>query len=196
MSVDATLHRCLNAHQQRFKLVGSLIMTNRESISVNQFHNWVTRQMAVIRYTASHTVRSVRVHVATLILIHLLAISTAAAAIAGGELQQGCLAVLILASNWFAMSLCAAVQEYYIRAILRKRGEDTRWITPLKALLWFPGVILTHWVLIFGILQSLRMTAVNWRGISYQLLNNGGVRMENYHPFAVVLSPSDNHSVI
>jgi hypothetical protein len=196
MSVDATLHRCLNAHQQRFKLVGSLIMTNRESISVSQFHSWVTRQMAVIRYTASHTVRSVQVHVATLLLIHLLAVSTAAAAFASGEFQRGCLAVLILNSYWFALGLGAVVQEYNIRACLRARGEDAQWITPLKALLWFPGIVLTHWVLIYGVLKSLRMTAVNWRGISYRLLSNGGVRMENYHPFATKWSPSDNHSVI
>jgi cellulose synthase/poly-beta-1,6-N-acetylglucosamine synthase-like glycosyltransferase len=196
MSVDATLHRCLNAHQQRFKLVGSLIMTNRESISVSQFHNWVTRQMAVIRYTASHTVRSVQVHIAILLLIHLLAVSLAAVEIAGGEFQKGCLALLVLTVYWFTLSLGATVHEYYIRICLRKRGEDASWITPLKALLWFPAIILTHWVLIYGVLKSLRMTAVNWRGISYQLLSNGRVRMINYHPFAAKWSPTDNRSVI
>ena len=196
MSVDATLHRCLNAHHQKFKLVGSLIMTNRESISLSQFHNWVTRQMAVIRYTASHTVRSVQVNVAIMLLIHLLAICTAVGAFACGEFQPGCLAVLILFSYWITLGLGAAVHEYNVCASLRKRGEDTRWITPLKALLWFPGIILTHWVLIYGILKSLRMTAVNWRGISYQLLSNGRVRMENYHPFAAKWSQSDNHSVV
>jgi len=196
MSVDATLHRCLNAHQQRFRLVGSLIMANRESISVSQFHNWVTRQMAVIRYTASHTVRSVQVHVATMLLIHLLAVGTAAAAFIGGEFERGCLAMLILTGYWFALGCAVSVHEYKIRTSLQLRGEDTRWITPLKALLWFPGIILTHWVLIYGILKSLRMTAVNWRGIRYQLLSNGRVRMVNYHPFAAKWSPTDNHSVI
>ena len=196
MSVDATLHRCLNAHQQRFKLIGSLIMANRESISVSQFHTWVTRQMAVIRYTASHTVRSVQVHVATMLLIHLLAIGTASAAFVGGESERGFLALLILTVYWISLGSAVAVHESCIRVSLQKRGEDTRWVTPLKALLWFPGIILTHWVLIYGILKSLRMTAVNWRGIRYQLLSNGRVRMVNYHPFAAKWSQTDNHSVI
>jgi glycosyltransferase involved in cell wall biosynthesis len=196
MSVDATLHRCLNQQHQRFQLVPSLVMCNRESISLSQFHTWVTRQMAVVRYTASHTVRSVQIHVLTLLLLHLLLGSMTLISALVGDIYHASAAALILFSYWLLLALGAGVQEAFLRRTVRKQGEPTGWLTLSHLLLWYPGMILTHWVLVFGVLKSLRMTDVNWRGINYRLLSNGGVLMEGYRPFTSSRNSSDGQSVI
>ena len=196
MSVDATLHRCLNQHHQKFMLVPSLVMCNRESISLNQFHTWVTRQMAVVRYTASHTVRSVQLHVLTLLLLHLLLGGFLIVAAASGDLDNVGAAATILLSYWLLLALGAGVQEAFIQRTVGNRGEVTRWLTLRHTLLWYPAMVLTHWVLVFGVLKSLRMKEVNWRGINYRLLSNGGVLMESYRPFTDQRKSTGTQSVV
>ena len=196
MSVDATLHRCLNQHQKRFRLIPSLLMVNRESISLRQFHTWVTRQMAVVRYTASHTVRSVQVHILTLLFLHLLLAGLSLLAFAIGEPRLGSLAVAVLSAYWMLLAAGAGVQEIFLRKTLNQRGEPVQWMTPLKLLAWCPGMVLTHWVLVFGVLESFRIKEVNWRGIRYRLMNDGAVQIADYKPFTAKWNPADHHSVV
>jgi hypothetical protein len=69
-------------------------------------------------------------------------------------------------------------------------------MTPLKFLAWCPGMVVTHWVLVFGVLQSFRMKEVNWRGIRYRLMNDGAVQITDYKPFTTKWNPTDPHSVV
>lgn len=196
MSVDATLHRCMKQHGLKYKLIGSLIMTNREDISLSEFHRWVTRQMAVIRYSASSTVRTAEIQVGILLLLHLALPIAAAFAFATGAVGLAAASLLTLAGYWLVCSLRMILIERAMRAMFRKRGEDPKWVSPQNVLLWYPSVILVHYVIGTGVLKALHLKQVYWRGISYRLSGNGVVAMSDYHPYGAEWIRKENHSVV
>lgn len=195
MSVDATLHHCMTAHQRKFKLAASLIMTNRESISLERFHGWVTRQMAVIRYTASETLMAIQIQIGVLLLLHTAVPAMAVAAFLMGKPLTGIAALLSLASYWLIRGLAMIMFEQTMRIGMRQRGEETRWITPQKAGRWYASVALAHYVIGFGVLRVLGIKEVDWRGIRYRL-STSGVQMQAYTPFGAKWIRQDNRSVI
>jgi len=196
MSVDATLHRCMKLHGLRFKLVESLIMSNREEISLPEFHRWVTRQMAVIRYSASSTARMAEIQVGILLVLHSLLPLASVVAFAIGIPSLGLAAIGMLAGYWLFCSLRMILIEHSMRKSIGRRGEPTKWMTLRSLLLWYPSVPLVHYVIGFGVLQALRMQQVNWRGISYRLASNGVVSMVNYHPYGTKWIKTDNQSIV
>ena len=152
MSVDATLHRCMKAHGLKYKLIGSLIMTNQEDISVPEFHRWVTRQMAVIRYSASATVRMAEIQVGILLLMHMILPAASVVAFATGATNLGIASLCGLAGYWLICSLRMILIERAMRATIGQRGEDTKWLRPMNILLWYPSVIMVHYIIGTGVL--------------------------------------------
>ena len=125
MSVDATLHRCMTSHHLKFKLAASLIMTNRESISLERFHGWVTRQMAVIRYTASETLTAIQIQIGILLLLHAAVPAMAVAAFLMGQPLTGAAALLSLAIYWLVHGLAMIMFEQHDEnRDASKRGRD------------------------------------------------------------------------
>lgn len=196
MSVDATLHRCLTAHGLRFKLVHSLIMNNEEDISVSEFHRWVTRQMAVIRYSASATARSAEIQVGILMVLHGLLPAAAITAFAVAQPMLGIVASAMLLGYWMICGCRMVLIERTIRDAVSEHGERPRWIGFRNLLMWFPSVVVTHYVIGFGVVRALQVKKVDWRGISYRLARNGSVQMCDYHPFGSKWIHKDNHSVV
>jgi len=196
MSVDATLHRCMRAHGLQFKLVESLIMPNREDISLPEFHRWVTRQMAVIRYSASATARMAEIQVGILLVLHTLLPLCAVASFAVGAPGLGIVSISLLAGYWLVCSLRMILVERSMRASFRRRGEPANWMTLRSLLMWYPSVPLVHYVIGTGVILALRLQQVNWRGISYKLGSNGVVSMVSYHPYGTKWIKTDNQSIV
>jgi hypothetical protein len=196
MSVDATVHRCMRAEKLTFKLVASLIMTNRENISLGEFQRWVTRQMAVIRYTSPQTAKSAEQQIGILLLLHTGLPAIAVTSFLMGQMILGLTAVAAIAFYWLVCSLRMILIERTIRVTIRKRGEAPDWLTPLTILLWYPGVIVAHYVIAWGVLGALRATRVDWRGVSYLISKNGVVQMDTYRPFAADWVKQKNHSTV
>ena len=196
MSVDATLHRCMRQNGLRFKLVESLIMPNREDIGLASFHRWVARQMTVIRYSVSASVRTARIQIGILGIAHTLLPATVLAAFVLGEARLGLLGCGVLLTYWLTCSLRAVFIERAIRRSLRRRGEYTDWIRPLTMLLWCPCLAATHYVVGFGVVIAMRLKQVDWRGIRYRLSGKGVVRMQEYRPYKTEWIRADNQSVI
>lgn len=196
MSVDATLHRCLTQHGLKFKFVHSLIMSNREDISVPEFHRWVTRQMAVIRYSASATARSAEIQVGILLVLHSLLPAAAITAFCMSLPMLGIAATAMLLGYWGICGCRMMLIERRVRAAVNARGEQTGWVGLKNMLMWFPSVVVTHYVIGFGVLKALQVKKVDWRGVSYQLSRNGSVQMCDYHPFGSQWVKNDNHSVV
>ncbi|GAB5440296.1 MAG: glycosyltransferase family 2 protein [Fuerstiella sp.] len=196
MSVDATLHRCMQQHKLRFRLVGSLIMPNREEIGVKEFHRWVTRQMAVIRYSAKATVRMAEIQVGILLVLHTLLPLIGLIAWRSELPSTALAAVGLLAGYW---SICAVRMVFIERAMRRSlnaRNEPTGWLGPGHLLMWYPAVIATHYVIGTGVLMALRLKQVDWRGIRYRLSSNGIVSMADYQPYGADWIRTDNHSIV
>lgn len=195
MSVDATLHHCITSHQLKFKLAASLIMTNRESISLERFHGWVTRQMAVIRYTASETLLAIQIQIGILLLLHLAVPALAVAAFSMGKPLTGTAALGSLAIYWLVHGIAIVMFEQTMRIGMRQRGEETQWITLRKSWRWYASVAMAHYVIGFGVLRVLGIKEVDWRGIRYRL-STSGVQMQGYTPFGAKWIRQDNRSVV
>lgn len=196
MSVDATVHRCMQAKNQKFKLVASVIMTNRESIAVPDFQRWVTRQMAVIRYSDAETAKSAERQIGILLAMHTVMPVVAVTSFLTQQASLGLMAVTTMATYYLICCVRMLLLERCIRSIARKRGEVIKWATPLKAALIYPSVILTHYIIGFGVFRALRVKQVDWRGISYLLSQNGDVLMKAYRPFGAEWIGHKNHSVV
>lgn len=196
MSVDATLHRCLTRHGLKFQLIGRLMMTNREDISVRNFFRWVSRQMAVIRYSNPDTVKSARSQIGILMMIHAVMPMAATLAFATGLHSLGFIATGLLFAYWLGTGAAMIGIERSVRATLHDRNEDPRWLTPLKLLLWYPALVLVHFITGASILRALKMKQVKWRGIRYRLRRNGTVAMSRYRPYLTKLAGTKNRSVI
>lgn len=196
MSVDATLHRCLTEHGLKFKFVHSLIMSNREDISVPEFHRWVTRQMAVIRYSASKTARSAEIQVGILLVLHALLPAAAITALCVSLPMHALAAVAMLLGYWTICGCRMTLIERTVRATVAARGEETNWVGLGNIFMWFPSVAVTHYVIGFGVLKALQVKTVDWRGVSYQLASNGSVQMCDYRPYGAKWVRTDNHSVV
>ena len=195
MSVDATLHRCMTAHHRKFKLAANLIMTNRESISLERFHGWVTRQMAVIRYTASETLMAIQIQIGVLLLLHTAVPVMALAAFMMGQPLTGTAALLSLPIYWLNHALAIVMFEQTMRIGMRQRGEETAWITLRKSCRWWASVAMAHFVIGFGVLRVLGIKEVDWRGIRYRL-STSGVQMQGYSPFGAKWIRQDNRSIV
>jgi cellulose synthase/poly-beta-1,6-N-acetylglucosamine synthase-like glycosyltransferase len=196
MSVDATLHRCMRIHGLRFKLVESLLMPNREDITLKSFNRWVARQMTVIRYSVSAAVRVAQVQLAILSVSHTVLPALAITAFAIGATSSGWFATGMLATYWVTCSLRAMLIEMSIRVSLQRRGEQTQWMRPITILLWCPWLAITHYVVGTGLLIAVRLKQVDWRGIQYRLSRNGVVRMLEYRPYTSEWIRTDNNSVV
>lgn len=196
MSVDATLHRCMKNHGLRFRLVGSLIMPNREEISLREFHRWVTRQMAVIRYSASATVRMAEIQVGILLVMHSLLPLIALIAWRSSLNSLALAAGGLLAAYWGVSAVRMVFIERAMRKSLKPRGEATRWLRPAHLLMWYPAIIATHYVIGTGVLMALRLKQVDWRGIRYRLSSNGIVSMADYQPYGADWIRTDNRSIV
>jgi GT2 family glycosyltransferase len=196
MSVDATLHRCMRTHGLRFKLVESLIMPNREDISLPDFQSWVARQMAVVRFTVAASVRVVRVQIGILGVAHTLLPAAAVTAFAVHQNGLGFLAMGLLLAYWLICCFRAMLIERSMRVSLKRRGERTRWIRPVTILLWCPCLVVAHYVVGTGIFIALRLKQLDWRGIRYRLSGNGVVSMTEYRPYRAKWIRTDNQSIV
>lgn len=184
ISVDATLHRLLTEHGCRFRLVPSLLMTNREDVALSTFFAWVTRQLAVARYAgpAAHGVTAFIGRM--LLLFHLLIPSLAVWAIAIGRSIEAVALSVMLPIYWLASGVRSLIIEATVRRVIRRRAEDPRWFTFAKSCMWYPALVLTQIRMFSAVIRSLKLSQVTWRGITYDLSRDGHVRMQQYHPLA------------
>jgi hypothetical protein len=197
MSVDVTLHRLLDQHHKKFVFVPTLLMVNREDISSAAFIAWVSRQMAVARYSSSETRKVLRVIGAFLLSVHIVVPALAIAAFTMGPnmrpfawLAAGCLPFF-----WITVGLRSLLIENGARKAIAARGDDPRWVTPSVVAMWLPALILVH-LRVFQIIGSMRTSSVCWRGITYHLHEGGRIEMEAYFPYENPALKPVNHSVL
>ncbi len=195
MSVDVTLHRLLDQHHKKFVFVPTLLMVNREDITSAAFIAWVSRQMAVARYSSAETRKVVGFIGCMLVSLHTVIPALSMAAFAMGMPFYGWLAASYLPFFWITVGIRSFVIENAARHAIKARGDDPRWVKPSIVAIWLPALIMVH-LRIFQIIGSMRTDSVCWRGITYHLRPGGRIEMDAYHPYEnPALTPVD-HSVL
>ena len=179
---DTMTHEQLAMIGQRLVFVPSLMMVNREDVSLARLTPWIGRQLLTTRLYHPHW---------SLVLLH---------GILSALLPLSCL----LTSMWFAwqgnwllavatlgslllyqvalMSLLPWIARP-IESILQARGESTNWQSQVTWFEMFWGTLVTQWIYTQALISCQFTRQVQWRGIDYRVDGRWQIRMLGYKPY-------------
>ncbi|NND99699.1 MAG: glycosyltransferase family 2 protein [Pirellulaceae bacterium] len=181
LSVDATVHRQLRQHDYQIRFIPSVIMVNREAISLPRFLAWVQRQMIASKSCGSSW-RLVGFHAINLAATQLLALTVVLVGILTADSVAVVLAGAGLGLYWGSSLLSILCTEWEMRRMIYVGGEVVRW--PRRASLkLIPGMLLTQVVYPYALSGALFRNRIQWRGIEYDVRGVGDVVMRDYHPY-------------
>ena len=191
---DVPLFNILKSHGYTIEFVPSVLMINRESVTLSSLVPWIQRQLLwAILYHSSWwkiVMHGILVTIVPLLLLTLIATSTLL-----NETFIAVLATLTLI-GYVGITLCQLLLlEYLVRRIIKKRNEFTKWLTPLKLIAFIPAMILTQLFYPKALLFALFSRNIEWRGINYRIDAPLKVKMLNYEPYQIKKRKNKNSSL-
>ena len=191
---DVPLFDILKKQGYTIEFAPSILMINRESVTLSSLVPWIQRQLLwAILYHSSWwkiVMHGILVTLVPLLLLTLIATST--------FLNQPFIAVLTTSSliGYAVITLCQLLLlEYLVRRIVKKRNECTKWLTPLKLIAFIPAMILTQILYPKALLFALFSRNIEWRGINYRIDAPLKVKMLNYEPYKIKTRKNKNSSL-
>lgn len=175
----------------KVRFVPSVMIANREQISLGAFTSWVERQTLVASSLGTNWL-VLGINAAHLAICVFAPPLTALIAFGFSESTMLRWALLATASYWLAMSLSVFALECAVRRILTLDQKDIRWFSGSKALSAVPGILLAHLVSLLAAFRATRRRTVNWRGIEYEIQGPDEVRMLNYKPYRGTSNPGQS----
>ncbi len=184
MCEDTMTQVKLAAIGQRLEFVSSLMMVNRENVSMARLIPWMRRQLLTTRLYHPHWY---------LVLFH--GIFSAAHVLWG----WGMCLTFLLAGNLAMAGACAVAMIAYqlaltallpwiaspVEAIVQARGEDVSWRSNLRMLNLISAVLVTQWIYTWALITCIFTRRVDWRGIDYRVDGPWQVHMLGYKPYRV-----------
>lgn len=191
---DVPLFDILNKQGYSIEFAPSILMINRESVTLSSLVPWIQRQILwAILYHSSWwkiVMHGILVTLVPLLLITLIATST--------FLNHPFIPVLATSTliGYGVITLCQLLLlEYLVRRIVKKRNECTKWLTPLKLIAFIPAMILTQLFYPKALLFALFSRKIEWRGIHYRIDAPLKVKMLNYEPYKIKERKNKNSSL-
>jgi cellulose synthase/poly-beta-1,6-N-acetylglucosamine synthase-like glycosyltransferase len=191
---DVPLFNILKSHGYTIEFVPSVLMINRESVTLSSLVPWIQRQLLwAILYHSSWwkiVMHGILVTIVPLLLLTLIATSTL--------LNETFIAVLasLTLIGYVGITLCQLLLlEYLVRRIIKKRNEFTKWLTLLKLIAFIPAMILTQLFYPKALLFALFSRNIEWRGINYRINAPLKVKMLNYEPYQIKKRKNKNSSL-
>ena len=168
--------------------VPSVIIVNRERISLTDFGAWVERQAVVARSLGSdwYILALHSVNITLCVLAPLVALCVGSS---DPGIQRW--ALVAAASYWCVTLLSMVVLERAVRSALTVDVGDIRWFNWPKALASLPSLLLVHFVVLRAFIRSISQRKIVWRGITYEIRGAGEVKMLNYSPFREATTEPD-----
>lgn len=179
---DTMLHSQAALLGMRVAFVPSLMMINRENVSLGGFYRWVTRQLLNARLYHPAWPAVVLHGVVSTLAPLLVAIMFGAGLIAGNEW------VAVISASAFliwvgSMALAILPMEMSVRAIVARRGDDAVWIRGLSLLKCAALMVVTQVVYPFALFSACFAKSTDWRGIDYEIKGPWQIRMKGYQPY-------------
>ncbi|NJR75087.1 MAG: glycosyltransferase family 2 protein [Scytonema sp. CRU_2_7] len=181
---DIMIRSVLRKYGMRVKFVPSLLMVNREECDLPSLRDQIQRQLicsrlyhpqptAIIGDTFSSILQP------TLVLMCLLwALFTSQWQ--NFALLLGCYISYTVGLLWLMLILEQGVQQ-----ITRDRNQPLAQISFTTIIKLLIGIPLTQWLYGLGLLSTLGMSTINWRGVTYQISGPWNIRLEEYQPYKV-----------
>ncbi len=182
LSVDATIHRQLRMHDYKARFVPSVMMVNRETISLPRFVNWMSRQLVAAKSTGRGW-RLVGLHALNLTGTQLLTLGALIGGLVVNDSRATALAAIGLGAYWGSSLLSIVATEWVIRRTVIRNGEKVSW-NGLNAILRLaPSVLLTQVAYPYALSGATFRRCVSWRGIEYDIRGLGDILMRKYQPY-------------
>lgn len=188
---DGAVIQQIRKHGYRAHFEPSVIMPNREDIAVSHFIPWSARQLvaarssgagwAIVLFHAAMICASVCVPVVLLVASIIQANPTAMLLNAGS-----------IVSHWLIALLASLLVEVGMRYRLEQNEQlPNRFTLPFIAM-WLPGIVASHFLYWICLFRAQFARRLSWRGIDYDVLRSGEVRMREYRPY---VEPKSDHRV-
>jgi len=192
---DGTVSRLMRTHRFKTVFVPTVIMPNREDISVASFIPWSERQLMAAKSAESGW---------AIVLFHAFAIGTCVIApliiLAIGTLQGNPvligLAFVSVVIYWSVAVLSTLAIETGMQRVLDNNQMKAKWINKEAIICFFPAIVLSHFVYFKALAGACIRTRVSWRGIEYQVNGINDVRRLNYQPYQSSIENHDTSSII
>jgi cellulose synthase/poly-beta-1,6-N-acetylglucosamine synthase-like glycosyltransferase len=179
---DIMITNVLRKYGVKVRFIPSLLMVNQEEYDLPDLKDQIQRQllcsrlyhpqpMSIIGDTFSSIVQP------TLVLICLLW-SLLTWQWERVTLLLGCYISYTVGLLWLMLILEQGVQQN-----TRDRQQPRAPISFTTILKLLIGIPLTQWIYGLGLLSTLGMSKISWRGVSYRISGPWNVRLEEYKPF-------------
>jgi cellulose synthase/poly-beta-1,6-N-acetylglucosamine synthase-like glycosyltransferase len=179
---DILIGSVLRKSRLRVKFVPSLFMVNREDNDLPSLRDQIQRQLISSRLyhpqpsaIIGDTISSILIP--TLVLMCLLW-EFGTSQWDNFALLSGCYISYTVGLLWLMLILEQGVQQ-----ITRDRLQPIAPISIITVLKLLIGIPLTQWIYGLGLLSTLKMSTVQWRGVSYRIQGPWNIRLEEYKPF-------------
>jgi cellulose synthase/poly-beta-1,6-N-acetylglucosamine synthase-like glycosyltransferase len=172
---DTMLRHELSKRGMRVKFVPSLMMVNREDISVSACLSWIRRQLLNARLYHPHWPLVLFHGVSTVLVLFLALAAVVAAAIAWNGRALAWVVGGLLTYELIMVSLLVAM-ELAVRRIVRSRGGATGWISLKTLIRLAPAIALTQVVYTIALIGAQFMRRVDWRGVNYDVAGPWDIR--------------------
>ncbi len=194
LSVDGAGVRQIRRAQLKTLFVPTVIMPNREDISISQFIPWSERQLVAAKSSESGWAL-VLTHALTIAICMFAPVVMVVLGLLGDEVlyHAGWIAVGVY---WMGAIVSSLAIELGMQKILRRNGADARWMNWQAVAAFVPALMLCHLVYFRTLIGAHFRTRVSWRGVEYQLSGTNDVRMLNYRPYQAAIEGQDVQSVV
>lgn len=179
---DTMLYGQLRRAGYRVAFAPTLMMVNRENVSLRGCYRWVARQLLTARlyHPAWWLVvgHGIGIAAAQLACLGLLG----AACVLGDRLAAAWL-IAALSLYWLAMAGLTATLERSVRRITAARGEPTDWLRRSALFRVAAALLLTQGLYTGALLAALAARVVQWRGVRYRIDAPWRIRLIEYQPY-------------
>jgi hypothetical protein len=179
---DTMLYGQLRRAGYRVAFAPTLMMVNREDVSLRGFYRWVARQLLTARlyHPAWWLVVGHGVGIAAAQLA-CLALLGAACVLGDGPAAAWLAAALGL--YWLAMAGLMVALETSVRRMPAGRGEPTAWLHPAAFFRVAVALLLTQVLYTGALLSAMLVRVVEWRGVRYRIDGPWRIRQIEYRPY-------------
>jgi cellulose synthase/poly-beta-1,6-N-acetylglucosamine synthase-like glycosyltransferase len=190
---DTMTQKKLATIGQRLQFIPSLMMVNREDVSLMRLVPWIRRQLLTTRLYHPYW---------HLVLFH--GISSAAQLLWGWGMGL----YFLVQGNWSIAAACVATMVVYqlalnallpwisapVEAIVAARSEPVDWRKRLTMFTMTWAVLVTQWAYTWALVTCIFTRSAQWRGIEYRVDGPWQIHMLGYQPFQSE-TPEGNESL-
>jgi cellulose synthase/poly-beta-1,6-N-acetylglucosamine synthase-like glycosyltransferase len=188
---DTLIHSVLAKHGKQIKFVPSLLILNREECDLPRLFGWLKRQLLASRLYHPWWWAVVADSILTILLPNTVFVLFFTALFAG-QLNIAAVCFASFTSYTMGLVLLAIILEQAVQPTLCNHNHPTTPLTIPTLIRIFVALPLTQWVYGLAMVFSLRMSKVNWRGVTYCINRPWDIRLIEYRPYQSQNQPGDN----